>query len=110
MNKIILLFLFLIFLGFHTSIMAASHTEELNKGQKIFKKKIRKYCGFSGVRFARKHTTDEWEDIWDEGKFTEETLKICPRLKVKKIKKSWWKPVYEFAHEYGIGGSHVPHC
>lgn len=35
------------------------------KGQKIFKKKFRKKCGFSGVRFARYHTQGEWEDVYE---------------------------------------------
>ena len=37
-------------------------TASVAKGQKIYKKKMRKYCGFSGVRFAREHTQDEWEE------------------------------------------------
>lgn len=80
------------------------------KGQKLFKKKFRKACRFSGVRFARKHTQDEWEDIYDAGKFPAEAKKICPRLKLKKIKSSWWPQVYDFVHEYGKGSAHVPHC
>ena len=59
------------------------------KGQKIFKKKFRKKCGFSGVRFARNHTQYEWEQIHEKGKFKEEAKKICPRLKVEKIKSKW---------------------
>jgi len=35
------------------------------KGQKIFKKKFRKKCRFSGVRFARNHTQAEWEEIYE---------------------------------------------
>jgi len=91
-------------------ITQASARSDLIRGQKIFKKKFRKYCGFSGVRFARQHTQDEWEEIYDEGKFQKESKKICPRLKLEKIKKSWWKPVYEFTHEYAQGSSHIPHC
>ncbi|SFV60309.1 hypothetical protein MNB_SV-10-82 [hydrothermal vent metagenome] len=79
------------------------------KGQKIFKKKFRKKCGFSGVRFARTHTSAEWEDIYDSGKFQAEAKKICPRLNVKKIKKSWWPYVYEFSHKYASDGI-VPKC
>ena len=82
----------------------------LKKGQKIYKKKLRKYCGFSGVRFARTHTQDEWEEIYEDGRFPDETKKICPRLNLKKIKPKWWKHVYEFTYEYGAGGSHVPKC
>lgn len=82
-------------------------------GQKVFKKKMRKYCGFSGVRFARMHSQTEWEEIWyDDGieGFKAEAKRICPRLPLKKIKDKWWKHVYEFTYEYGTGGSHVPKC
>ena len=80
-----------------------------NKGQKIFKKKFRKKCGFSGVRFARNHTQVEWEDIYDDGKFPEEAKRICPRLKLDKIKLSWWEHVYEFSVKYAKDGV-VPKC
>jgi len=79
------------------------------KGQKIFKKKFRKKCGFSGVRFARNHTQGEWEEIYDEGVFQKEAQKICPRLQLKKIKPSWWKHVYEFSYTYAKDGK-VPKC
>lgn len=85
-------------------------TASVAKGQKIYKKKMRKYCGFSGVRFARMHTQDEWEELWDDGDFQKETKKLCPKLDIKKIKKSWWDHIYEFTYEYGAGGSHVPKC
>ncbi len=87
-----------------TTVMAGA-----KKGQKIFKKKFRKKCGFSGVRFARNHTQSEWEDIWDEGKFKQEAKRICPRLNTKKIKKKWWKHVYEFSRKYASDGV-VPKC
>ena len=93
-----------------TSAQADKHGRMLIIGQKIFKKKLRRYCRFSGVRFARYHTQDEWEEIWDEGRFAQETKKICPRLDITRIKKSWWRPVYEFTHEYARGSGHVPHC
>ena len=79
------------------------------KGQKIFKKKFRKKCRFSGVRFARNHTQGEWEEIYDDGKFPSEAKKICPRLKLKKIKPSWWEHVYEFSYTYAKDGK-VPKC
>jgi len=79
------------------------------KGQKIFKKKLRKKCGFSGVRFARHHTQGEWEEIFDDDKFAREAKKICPRLKLKKIKASWWEHIYEFSYKYAKDGI-VPKC
>jgi hypothetical protein len=94
-----------------TMIGTTTHLKaDINKGQKLFKRKLRKACRFSGVKFARKHTQDEWEEIYEAGKFPEETKKICPRLKLDKIKKSWWPHIYDFTHEYAIGSSHVPHC
>jgi len=87
-----------------TAVMANA-----KKGQKVFKKKFRKKCGFSGVRFARNHTQAEWEEIWDEGNFQKEAKKICPRLNVKKIRKSWWKHVYDFSYKYASDGV-VPKC
>ena len=79
------------------------------KGQRIFKKKFRKKCGFSGVRFARNHTQSEWEDIYDDGKFPSEAKRICPRLDTKKIKSKWWKDVYKFSKKYASDGV-VPKC
>ena len=79
------------------------------KGQKIFKKKLRKKCGFSGVRFAKHHTQGEWEEIFDDGKFAIEAKKICPRLKLKKIKPSWWEDIYEFSYMYAKDGK-IPKC
>ena len=79
------------------------------KGQKIFKKKFRKKCGFSGVRFARNHTQYEWEQIHSKGKFKEEAKRICPRLKVEKIRSSWWKDVYKFTYKYASDGM-IPKC
>lgn len=84
-------------------------TAGAKKGQKLFKKKFRKSCGFSGVRFARNHTQSEWESIYDAGKFPAEAKKICPRLKLKKIRSSWWPHIYDFSKKYASDGV-VPKC
>ena len=111
MRKLMTLFALIAFVMVSTpTISEAGSKRSLRKGQKIFKKKLRKYCRFSGVRFAKKHTQDEWEEIWDEGRFQSETKKICPRLKLKRIKPYYWKYIYQFTYEYGRGGSHVPKC
>ncbi len=94
---------------FVTATIPTSAVAGPKKGQKLFKKKFRKKCGFSGVRFARNHTQAEWEEIYDNGKFPEEAKKICPRLKLKKIKSSWWEDVYEFSEKYAKDGM-VPKC
>jgi hypothetical protein len=84
-------------------------TADVKMGQKLFKKKFRKKCRFSGVKFARHHTQGEWEELWEDGKFQEEAKKICPRLQLDKIKDSWWEHVYEFSYEYASDGT-IPKC
>lgn len=87
-----------------TSVMASAKA-----GQKVFKKKFRKSCGFSGVKFARMHTQAEWEKIYEEGRFKDEAQRICPKLDESKIKESWWKHVYDFSYEYAKDGA-IPSC
>jgi len=106
MKKIITLIVMALFVMVSTPSIA---TAGAKKGQKIFKKKLRKKCRFSGVKFARYHTQGEWEEIFDDGKFPQEAKKICPRLKLKKIKPSWWEHVYEFSYMYAKDGK-VPKC
>ena len=86
----------------------ANVTLSIKKGQLIFKKKLRKYCRFSGVKFAKKHTQDKWKEIWYEGNFRKETAKICPKLELKKIRRSWWKHIYAFVYTYAKDSEIVP--
>ena len=107
MRKIFLVAAIVSFSIIGTSVPAQA---DVAKGQKLFKKKFRKSCRFSGVRFARNHTQLEWTEIYESGKFPEEAKKICPRLKLNKIKASWWPSVYDFTIEYAKDSSHVPSC
>ncbi len=105
MKRIMLITILAFFVMGSMTIVSANAT----KGQKLFKKKFRKKCGFSGVRFARNHTQAEWEEIYDDDKFQEEAKKICPRLKLNKIDASWWKDIYDFSVTYAKDGV-VPKC
>ncbi len=69
-------------LGLSTTAVFA----DANKGQKLFVKKYKNDCGFSGDKFAAKHSQDEWEEIMEAGKFKEELLKICPNVKEADVK------------------------
>ncbi|RLA75948.1 MAG: hypothetical protein DRG30_03900 [Epsilonproteobacteria bacterium] len=107
MKKLILLVTIISFAIIGTSVVVQA---DAAKGQKLFKKKFRKSCRFSGVRFARYHTQEEWEALYNEGKFPEEAKKICPRLELGKIKPSWWSHIYDFSYEYATDSSHLPSC
>ena len=106
MKKVLVIALLAIFgsLSLTTTVSA-----DAKDGQKIFKKKFRKGCKFSGVKFARHHTQGEWESIWDDGKFPEEAKKICPKLDIGKIKDEWWEDIYDFSYMYASDGV-IPKC
>ena len=106
MKKILIAFFVIALSMAATSTTATAGVE---KGQKIFKKKFRKYCKFSGVKFARNHTQNEWEEIWDNDEFPDEAKRLCPKLNISKIKKSWWEDVYDFSYKYASDGV-VPKC
>ena len=77
------------------------------KGKTIFIKKIRFYCGLSDDEFSPIHTQDEWEAIAQAGKFKEELLKICPKLK-DIYKDKWSADLYQFVYEYASDSGNIP--
>lgn len=80
------------------------------KGQKLFSKKLKKACGMTGAKFAAKHSQDEWEEIMEAGKFEDEIIKICPKIKEGYIKQKWQKHIYDFSYEYANDSGNVPSC
>jgi hypothetical protein len=106
MKKFFTLFVLALFVSVSlpTTVMANAQ-----KGQRIYKKKFRKKCGFSGVRFSRSHTQEEWKKLYEAKEFKEEAKKLCPRLEIDKIKAPWWEHVYDFSYRYAKDGA-VPKC
>ena len=76
------------------------------KGQKLFIKKMKKPCGFSGGVMAAKHTQGEWKAIQDAGQLNDELTKICP--KAKPLKKKYVSHVYDFLYNYASDSGNVP--
>jgi hypothetical protein len=89
------------------AVLSTAATADVKKGQKIYLKKMKKSCGFSGAKFAHKHTQDEWENIKEAGKFSAEASKVCPGLK---LKSKYENHVYDFAYEYASDSGNVPSC
>ena len=81
---------------------------DFKKGQKLFLKKFKKYCNFSGTRFSIIHTQNEWKMFWDKYQFIEELKRICPKLKLREIKRKYWKSVYLFAYRYAKDTGALP--
>ncbi len=92
------------------SFVSTAAFADANKGQKIYQKKLKKVCGFNGAKFAAKHTQDEWEEIYDNGKFEDEIQKLCPKYHKGYLKASQLKHVYDFAYEYASDSGNVPSC
>ena len=94
------------------TVLSTDALADINKGKKIYMKKLKAPCGFNGAKFARKHTQDEWEKIKGAGKFRDEIVKICPKA-VKaagKLKEKYLNDVYDFSYEYASDSGNVPSC
>ncbi|CAA6823823.1 MAG: Unknown protein [uncultured Sulfurovum sp.] len=95
-------------LGLATLTTTATAADSINKGQKIFTKKLKGACGFSGVKFAASFKQAEWEAIHKAGKMEEEVKKLCPNLQEWKAK--WDTSLYMFGYEYGKDSGNEPAC
>ena len=83
-------------------------TASVALGKKIYKKKLYKSCGFSGVEFARKHTQGEWEEIYRSGELPQEAGTICPNLEKVALKSDDWKSIYQYVTKYASDGAYIP--
>ena len=91
-------------------VASSTASADVVKGQKLFIKKYKKACGFNGAKFASKHSQDEWSSIKEEGKFKEEFMKICPKIKEEKLKDKYMPHIYDFSYEYANDSGNVPSC
>ena len=89
------------------AIFSTVASADINNGKKIYMKKLRDACGFTGAKFARVHTQDEWEMIKEAGKFGEEIKKICPK---SQIEPKYENDLYDFSYEFAKDSGKVPSC
>ena len=87
------------------AIFPTNASADIQKGQKIYLKKLKVKCGFSAAKFAHMHTQDEWKAIKETGKFGEEVMKICSKAT---LKPTYENDVYDFAYEYAKDSGNVP--
>jgi len=80
----------------------------VDMGMKVYGKKLKDDCGFSGVKFTATHTPAEWQKFYDDGKLVDEIKRICP--KVTEIKPAWVDHLFSFVYEYGKGSGNEPAC
>jgi len=106
MLKKLLVLLFAAVVGL--SFVSTSAFAGVAKGQKLFIKKMKKPCGFSGGVMAKKHTQAEWKAIQDAGTLNDEMIKFCP--KAKPLKDKYIPHVYDFLYNYASDSGNVPSC
>jgi hypothetical protein len=94
----------LLALGLILALTASIHADA-GKGKKLYQKKLKAACGFSGAKFAAKHTQDEWATFKD--KLGEEIKIICPK---SDLKTKYEKHIYDFAVEFASDSGNVPSC
>ncbi len=107
MNKLLKLVLAgAVVLGLSASVASASPA----KGQKLYSKKLKKACGFTGAKMATKHTQDEWEKIYKDGKLADEIKAVCPNVQDKSLKEKYMEHFFDFFYEYASDSGNVPSC
>jgi hypothetical protein len=94
--------------GLMLALSSTTASADVAKGQKLYSKKLKKACGFTGAKMAAKHSQDEWEAIQEDGKLADEIMKLCPN--VKKVKEKFIPHYYDFFKEYANDSGNVPAC
>lgn len=79
-----------------------------DKGLALFKKELRKTCGFSGNVMAKKHTQKEWQSIYEAGTLHNELTVFCPKL--KPINSNSLIDVYDFLYNYASDSGNNALC
>jgi len=94
---------------FSVALLSSTASADVEKGKKLYSKKLKGACGFSGAKFAASHTQDDWEALKEAGKFGDEVKKLCPKAD-KGYKDDWTNDLYDFAYEYASDSGNVPSC
>jgi hypothetical protein len=96
-----------------TSMLEASSNDKVQKridfGQKVFRKKLQRRCGYTAGHWAQKHTQTEWIAIQKTGNFKAELITMCPKTE-NILKDKWMEPLYLFAKEYAQDTGKRPRC
>jgi len=104
MLKKLLILLFAAVVGL--SFVSTSAFAGVAKGQKIYIKKMKKPCSFSGGVMAKKHTQAEWKALQEASKLNDELVKFCPNA--KPLKEKYVSHVYDFLYNYASDSGNVP--
>jgi hypothetical protein len=95
-------------------LMATTANADAAKGKRIYQKKLKATCGFTGAVFAAKHTQDEWAEAKENGELGKVMEEACPAGKdffeSEKFKKKFSSHLYDFVHDFASDSGNIPAC
>lgn len=95
-------------------LLTTAANADADKGKRIYQKKLKSTCGFSGAVFAAKHTQDEWAEAKENGTLSEVMSETCPAGKdffdSAKFKKKFSTHMYDFVHDFASDSGNIPSC
>ena len=80
---------------------------DINKGKRVYLKKMKAPCNMNGVKFAKTFNQDEWEEFYEDGTFGKEVKTICPK---SKLKSKYESDLYSFVYKYAKDSGEIPSC
>ena len=92
------------------SLLTTAASADANKGKKLYQKKLKDACGFTGAVMAAKHTQDEWEALKEEGKLKDEIKHLCPSVTDKALKDKFMPHYYDFFYDFASDSGNIPSC
>jgi len=92
------------------SLVGTAASADAGKGKKLYQKKLKEACGFTGAVMAAKHTQDEWEQIKEDGQLKQEIKTICPKATDKALKDKFMPHYYDFFYNFASDSGNIPSC
>jgi hypothetical protein len=95
-------------------LIGTTVSADAGKGKRIYQKKLKAKCGFSGGVFAAKHTQEEWTEAQEDGTLGELMTKECPAGKdffeSDKFKNKFSSHLYDFVNDFASDSGNIPSC
>jgi len=95
-------------------LVGTAANADADKGKRIYQKKLKEKCGFTGAVFAAKHTQDEWAEAKENGELGKMMEEACPAGKdffeSAKFKKKFSSHLYDFVHDFASDSGNIPAC
>ena len=81
----------------------------LEKGEEIYKKRLKKICDTNKSELSEHYSQDEWEAFASEGKFENAIFEICPQIEPS-YNKEWSADLYQFYYQNARDSEEIPEC